>query len=310
MVLPAQYYFDGHTATEKDFLSVSDLDELGTYVNDAQQLINQADTVTQTLWLGETSSAYDGGAPGLSNEFTSTFVWLDKLGLAGALGVNLLARQDFFGGASHNNWCRPRVAFTLVLGVCPVQASTAYLITPTCLHSLTSGRLRCSRSSPQRTCSRLTGRHSLAALCERALLPLFAPSTQPQLTVSASRRRYSWCAQPSVSPSAYGGATVLFLNVQGVNASVELAELPATPRHEYHVSSGAWDAEKSLLTTTTLLNNQPLHLEKYDGSLFLPVMEPMYVDNGGPSTVQLGPYSATFVVYPLGVGNVCQQAPP
>ena len=92
-----QYYLDGHTATEADFLSPKTLDKL---LGDSSAAVNLTRSLygSQPVWLGETSSAYGGGAPGVSNKFTSTFLWLDKLGVAGAEGVTLLARQDFFGG--------------------------------------------------------------------------------------------------------------------------------------------------------------------------------------------------------------------
>lgn len=47
---------------------------------------------------GETSTAYGGGAPDYSNRFVSTFMWLDKLGLAAKNGLDLVVRQSFFKG--------------------------------------------------------------------------------------------------------------------------------------------------------------------------------------------------------------------
>lgn len=95
-----QYYLDGHTATEADFLSPATLDKL---LGSCSEAVNLTRTLygSQSVWLGETSSAYGGGAPGISNEFTSTFLWLDKIGVTGAEGVSLLARQDFFAGTSY-----------------------------------------------------------------------------------------------------------------------------------------------------------------------------------------------------------------
>lgn len=50
------------------------------------------------FFVGETSSAYGGGAPGYSNRFISSFIWLDKLGLAAKNGISLVIRQSFFKG--------------------------------------------------------------------------------------------------------------------------------------------------------------------------------------------------------------------
>ena len=55
---------------------------------------SQAKTATVGATLGETSSAYDGGAPGLSASFASTFGWVDKLGMAARLGLKRVMRQE------------------------------------------------------------------------------------------------------------------------------------------------------------------------------------------------------------------------
>lgn len=46
--------------------------------------------------LAESSSAWGGGAHGLSDAFVAGFLWLDKLGVAARGGVEVVARQTLY----------------------------------------------------------------------------------------------------------------------------------------------------------------------------------------------------------------------
>lgn len=48
------------------------------------------------IWMGETASAFGGGAPGLSDTYVAAFMWLDKLGIGALNNVHLVVRQSFF----------------------------------------------------------------------------------------------------------------------------------------------------------------------------------------------------------------------
>lgn len=52
----------------------------------------------KNLFVAETSTAYGGGAPKLSDRFVAGFLWLDKLGYSASTGVNVVTRQSLFGG--------------------------------------------------------------------------------------------------------------------------------------------------------------------------------------------------------------------
>ena len=67
-------------------------------IQKVKNIIAESGAVVST-WLGETSSSYDGGVPGVSDSFVAGFMWLDKLGVAARLGHKVVIRQSFYGGA-------------------------------------------------------------------------------------------------------------------------------------------------------------------------------------------------------------------
>ena len=94
-----QYYLNGHTCTLKDFLNITILDTLKKDVIQLHKFLFK-NQITLPMWLGETSSAYGGGAPGLSDRYVACFSWLDKLGLIAAMNRNyqVIIRQTFYHG--------------------------------------------------------------------------------------------------------------------------------------------------------------------------------------------------------------------
>ncbi|XP_049777219.1 heparanase-like [Schistocerca cancellata] len=92
-----QYYVNGRTAKLSDFLNTSVLDQLEDEINVMKLAVHTVDN-SLPLWLTETSSAWGGGARGLSDTYAAGFMWLDKLGLAAKLGISLVIRQTLCGG--------------------------------------------------------------------------------------------------------------------------------------------------------------------------------------------------------------------
>ncbi|XP_041042096.1 heparanase isoform X2 [Carcharodon carcharias] len=90
------YYVNGRNASLKDFLSPQVLDSLVLKIN---QIFEVASKIVpdKKVWLGETSSAFGGGAPDLSDKYVAGFMWLDKLGLSAKLGIDVVIRQALFG---------------------------------------------------------------------------------------------------------------------------------------------------------------------------------------------------------------------
>ncbi|XP_045427098.1 heparanase isoform X6 [Pipistrellus kuhlii] len=95
------YYLNGRTATKEDFLNP---DVLDTFISPVQKIFQVVEMTRphKKVWLGETSSAFGGGAPLLSNTFAAGFMWLDKLGLSARMGIEVVMRQVFFGAGAYH----------------------------------------------------------------------------------------------------------------------------------------------------------------------------------------------------------------
>ncbi|XP_047366033.1 heparanase-like [Vespa velutina] len=92
-----QYYLNGHEAQVNDFINPSTFYFLPMQIDSMLKTIKKS-RKSISMWLSETSSAYGGGAPGLSDRYIAGFLWLDKLGYSAKAGINVVIRQSLFGG--------------------------------------------------------------------------------------------------------------------------------------------------------------------------------------------------------------------
>ncbi|XP_040914254.1 heparanase isoform X2 [Toxotes jaculatrix] len=95
------YYVNGRDTSLEDFLDPEVLDTLMLKTNEVLERVRLV-SPGKAVWLGETSSAYGGGAVGLSDTFVAGFMWLDKLGLGARLGLDVVMRQVFIGSGSYH----------------------------------------------------------------------------------------------------------------------------------------------------------------------------------------------------------------
>ena len=93
-----QYYMDNKQPVSK-FYDPETLDDLITEIQQVQSIMKESGASSIKLWLGETSSAYGSGVPGVSDSYIAGFMWLDKLGIAARLRHDVVIRQTFYGGS-------------------------------------------------------------------------------------------------------------------------------------------------------------------------------------------------------------------
>ncbi|OXU26819.1 hypothetical protein TSAR_005050 [Trichomalopsis sarcophagae] len=92
-----QYYLNGHVAKVKDFIDPKVFERLPVQIKTVSESIKSS-SQDLSMWISETSSAFGGGAPELSDRFVAGFLWLDKLGISAKMGVQTVIRQSFYGG--------------------------------------------------------------------------------------------------------------------------------------------------------------------------------------------------------------------
>uniref|UniRef100_A0A674CAX6 Heparanase n=1 Tax=Salmo trutta TaxID=8032 RepID=A0A674CAX6_SALTR len=95
------YYVNGRDTSLEDFLDPEVLNTLALKTHEVMETI-ELTSPGKKVWLGETSSAYGGGAKGLSDTFVAGFMWLDKLGLGAKLGLDVLIRQVLIGSGTYH----------------------------------------------------------------------------------------------------------------------------------------------------------------------------------------------------------------
>jgi heparanase 1 len=84
------------SATPTRLLDADNLDEIDRWADDVDQAHLKWAPRTE-VWLGETSNAQCGGAPGISDAHVSSLWWLDELGKMARRGTQVVVRQSLTG---------------------------------------------------------------------------------------------------------------------------------------------------------------------------------------------------------------------
>ncbi len=82
-----------------DFLDTETLDSLLPFkINTVTSLVRKYHGKDAKVWLGESGSAFGGGAPNISDRYVAGFLFLDKLGMGAKMGLDVVIRQTYYGG--------------------------------------------------------------------------------------------------------------------------------------------------------------------------------------------------------------------
>ena len=68
------YYGKGAGAPVSRFTDIAFLDNLHSFLKEANRLVSESASPGVQVWLGETSSMYGGGTPNISDRFVAGFM--------------------------------------------------------------------------------------------------------------------------------------------------------------------------------------------------------------------------------------------
>lgn len=226
----------------------------------------QANGPWALAWVGESGGAYNSGARGISNAFVNSFWYLDQLGMAAKFNTRVYCRQTLIGG------------FYGLLN------KTTFVPSPDYYSAL--------------LWHRLMGRGVLAVNSNASLLlRVYAHCAKQRAGVVVLLINLSNQTAFNVEVESNNNARVQVIKkrsvLHGLKKSVSWIGSKASdekpPREEYDLSPKNGD----LISTTMLLNGQPLQLTERGG---IPDLVPAHVDANSP--LGIAPFSIKFVVYP------------
>jgi len=87
------YYLNGENAKIQQLYNYTVYDRFKGAIMNLRQY-----NMTVPIWAGETSSAYDSGSETLSHSYVGGLLLVDKVGVAAKYGLEMILRQDIFGG--------------------------------------------------------------------------------------------------------------------------------------------------------------------------------------------------------------------
>ncbi|XP_046571543.1 heparanase-like [Haliotis rubra] len=263
------YYIDGRTAAVGDFINASILDSLKTDLTDAVTTA-RAHAQGVPVWIGETASAFGGGAEGLSDAYVAGFMWLDKLGLSALYGVKGVFRQSFYKGSYallDLDTLGPKPCESIFLtigGHCTMLHLTVVLF----------------------SCVLVTLDYWLTLLYKRLVGKQVFHVTS---TSSTDRLRvYAHCTNTnSIYNYKPGSLTVYAMNIDNADTTLSLPQFGNMTLHVYWLTPGGGGLKSKFVQ----LNNKTLQLvDKH-----LPSLTPSL---GSTSSISIPAHSFGFLVIP------------